>query len=188
MMHVASGGDRLVNGERRLRGCVPLGLIALTHEELTYRPIGVIHTPFARGEDAPIQGVFSGGATGEVEVFEEFEPGLKDLEGFSHIILLYHFHLADGAALVKKPFLDTEERGIFSIRHFNRPNPIGLTVVELEGIEGNVLKVRGVDMVDGTPLLDIKPYVCDFDVRRDTREGWYETASEKDSYRQPDSE
>ncbi len=140
--------------------------------EIKYRPIGIIHSEHTRQEDTPIQGVFNS-SEGEVELFAEYVPGLKDLESFSHIILLYHFHRATGCTLLQKPFLDEEkERGIFSIRHFNRPNPIGISIVELKAIRGNVLEVCGVDVLDKTPLLDIKPYVRQFDHREESKSGW----------------
>ena len=108
-----------------------------------------------------------------MELYPEYVPGLKDLESFSHVILVYHFHRATGCTLLQKPFLDGEkERGIFAIRHFNRPNPIGISIVELLAIKGNVLEVCGVDVLDKTPLLDIKPYVRQFDHREEAKSGW----------------
>lgn len=151
-------------------------------DEIKYKPIGVIHTQLRHKQDAPIQGVFAPDNRGEVEVFAEYAGGLKDLEGFSHLFLLYHFHLADGWSLTAKPFLDKEDRGIFSIRHYNRPNPIGISVVRLHGVRGNVLDISEVDILDGTPLLDIKPYVPDFDQRIVDCTGWYEDASERGKY------
>lgn len=140
--------------------------------EFTYKAIGIIHTPFKVQADTPIQGTFSD-AEGTVEVFPEFAGGLKDIEGFSHLFLIYHFHKSQGYALTAKPFLDgSEERGVFAIRHFRRPNPIGLSIVELKKAEGNLLEVAGVDVLDGTPLLDIKPYIRQFDCREDASSGW----------------
>lgn len=140
--------------------------------EFTYRAIGIIHTPFNAMEDTPIQGTFSE-AKGTVEVFPEFAAGLKDIEGFSHLFLIYHFHKAEEYSLVAKPFLDgSKERGIFAIRYNRRPNPIGLSVVELKNVRGNVLEVACVDIMDGTPLLDIKPYVHQFDCREHACSGW----------------
>ncbi len=141
-------------------------------EELTYRPIGIIHTGFRDKKETPIQGVFAKDAKGEVEVFPEYAAGLKDIEDFSHIILIYHFHLSDGYSLISKPFLEGEQHGIFSIRHFNRPNPIGLSVVRLESVIGNKLKISEVDIIDGTMLLDIKPFVPQFDHRDNAKSGW----------------
>lgn len=142
----------------------------------TFEPIGTIHSPYAEPAGVPIQGVFAQGATGTVEVFPEYAAGLADLDGFSHIILLYCLHLSHGCALMCKPFLDIQERGVFATRAPRRPNPIGMSIVRLLGIEGRVLRIADVDIVDGSPLLDIKPYVPDFDVRSGVRTGWYETA------------
>jgi len=139
-------------------------------------PIGVIHSPYAEPKGVPIQGVFANGAEGTVELLPEFAAGLADLDGFSHIILLYCFHRSHGYELTCKPFLDTQERGLFATRAPRRPNPIGISVVRLLGIDGCVLRIGDVDIVDGTPLLDIKPYIPDFDVRTNVRAGWYERA------------
>lgn len=142
-----------------------------------YHFIGVIHSPFTRQKDTPIQSIFSS-ADGRIEVFPSFSQGLEGLEEFSHLFLVYHFHQATPGQLQETPFLDAEKpRGIFCIRHYNRPNPIGISVVELEKIEGNVLFVKGIDILDGTPLLDIKPYVARFDHREGTRGGWVDRKS-----------
>ena len=148
-------------------------------EEIKYTPIGIIHSKFTDTKNTPIQGVFARDARAEVEVFPDYAAGLKDIQGFSHLILIYHFHLAEGRSLMTKPFFDKEKKGIFSIRHFNRPNPIGLSVVRLDKVRGNILEISEVDILDGTPLLDIKPYIPEFDHRHDVREGWYEHASER---------
>jgi tRNA-Thr(GGU) m(6)t(6)A37 methyltransferase TsaA len=140
--------------------------------EIMMKPIGVIHTPFNDKSQTPIQPTRSQ-ATGQVEVFPEFARGLQDLEEFSHIILLYAFHCSSGYSLQVKPFLDDQLRGLFATRHPCRPNPIGLSVVRLLAYRENILDIEGVDMLDGTPLLDIKPYVPDFDVRTDVKTGWY---------------
>jgi tRNA-Thr(GGU) m(6)t(6)A37 methyltransferase TsaA len=137
------------------------------------KPIGVIHSPFTDKAQTPIQAVRSQ-ALGQVEVYPEFSAGLQDLDGFSHIILLYVFHQSNGYTLQVKPFLDDQVRGLFATRYPRRPNPIGLSVVRLLARQENILDIEGVDMLDGTPLLDIKPYVPDFDVRNGTRTGWYE--------------
>ena len=147
--------------------------------KIEFSPIGIIHSPYAEPAGVPIQGVFAGGAEGTVEIMPEFAAGLGDLDGFSHIILLYCFHLSKGCTLTCKPFLDIQERGLFATRAPRRPNPIGLSIVRLLGIEGCVLRVADVDIVDGTPLLDIKPYIPDFDVRTNVRTGWYESARNK---------
>jgi tRNA (adenine37-N6)-methyltransferase len=141
-------------------------------DEIGYSPIGIIHSPFTTLEGMPIQPVGAAGVKGWVELFPQFEEGLKDLEGFSHIILLYHFHRSKGFSLRVVPFMDTEERGVFATRAPKRPNPIGLSVVRLLGVEGCTLHIEGVDVLDGTPLLDIKPYVPGFDPRGRVRTGW----------------
>ena len=142
------------------------------------QPIGIIHSPFKEKDQTPIQPTRSQ-ATGLVEVYPEFAAGLQDLDGFSHIILLYIFHQSSGYSLRVKPFLDHQERGLFATRFPARPNPIGLSIVELKIARDNFLTVEGIDVLDGTPLLDIKPYVPDFDVREGTRTGWYETRSKQ---------
>ena len=142
------------------------------------RPIGVIHSPYTEKDQTPIQSSRSQ-APGLVEVYPEFAEGLQGLEGFSHIIILYIFHQSMGYSLRVKPFLDHQEHGLFATRYPYRPNPIGLSIVRLEGIRANILNVADIDVLDGTPLLDIKPYVPDFDVRENARTGWYETRSKK---------
>jgi tRNA-Thr(GGU) m(6)t(6)A37 methyltransferase TsaA len=139
---------------------------------ITYQSIGVISTPFQSIEGMPIQTIGAVGIRGRVQIWPEFAAGLKDLEGFSHIILLYHFHHVKGAKLQVTPFLDSEPRGLFATRAPRRPNPIGLSVVRLLQIQDNVIEVENVDMLDGTPLLDIKPYVPAFDVHSVQRVGW----------------
>ena len=142
--------------------------------EISYRPIGVIHSPFTDIEGMPIQPTGAFGIKGAIEVFPEFAEGLKDLEGFSHIILLYHFHRVQGAKLVVTPFMDSRPHGVFATRAPKRPNPIGLSIVKLLDIEQNTLHIENVDILDGTPLLDIKPYVPEFDQPQADRVGWLE--------------
>ena len=142
----------------------------------TMKPIGIIHSPFKKRRDMPIQSARSQ-AAGTVEVYEAFSDGLKDVEGLSHLILLYVFHHSAEYMLHVKPFLDDTPRGLFATRYPSRPNPIGLSVVRLRNVHGNHLEVEGVDVLDGTPLLDIKPYIPEFDVWQDVRTGWYETRS-----------
>jgi tRNA-Thr(GGU) m(6)t(6)A37 methyltransferase TsaA len=137
-------------------------------------PIGVIHTPFDNLEGMPIQPAGAAGIRGTVEIFEEYRPGLKDLDGFSHIVLLYFFHRSRGFNLQIVPFMDTQKRGLFATRAPMRPNAIGLSIVQLNKIEDGVLHVQNVDMLDGTPLLDIKPYVPEFDAPAEVRTGWLE--------------
>ena len=147
--------------------------------EFTIRPIGIIHTPFADKDKTPIQPTHSE-AIGQVEVYAEYAAGLKDVEGFSHLILLYAFHRSSGYELSVKPFLDDQQRGLFATRYPYRPNPIGLSIVTLLDREENILTVQGIDVLDGTPLIDIKPYVPDFDVRTAVRTGWYATRAHQD--------
>ena len=145
--------------------------------KIEYTPIGIVHTPFKELENMPIQPAGAKGIKGTIEIFKDYQDGLEDLEGFSHIILLYHFHHSTGFKLQVVPFMDTELRGVFATRAPRRPNPIGLSVVELDKIENGVLYIRNVDILDGTPLLDIKPYVPDFDATTDIRIGWLDKAS-----------
>jgi tRNA-Thr(GGU) m(6)t(6)A37 methyltransferase TsaA len=142
--------------------------------EIKYKPIGVIHSPFKEPKGTPIQPAGAEGTGGIAEIFPEYAEGLKDIEGFSHIILLYHFHLSKGPALMAKPYMANEMHGVFAMRGPNRPNPIGISIVRLAKVEGNMLYVRDVDIVDGTPLLDVKPYVPEFDIREVERIGWLE--------------
>jgi len=142
--------------------------------EIKYKPIGVIHSPFKEPKGTPIQPAGAKGTNGIVEIFPEYAEGLKDIEGFSHIILLYHFHLSKGSALIAKPYMDNETHGFFAMRGPSRPNPIGISVVRLAKVEGNMLHIQDVDIVDGTPLLDVKPYVPEFDTREVERIGWLE--------------
>lgn len=140
--------------------------------DICFSPIGLIRTPFKETKDMPIQPSRAGGVRGTVEIFEKFKSGLSDLEGFSHVILLYHLHRSRPYRLKVIPFLDREERGLFSTRAPSRPNPIGLSVVSLVDIDDNIMTIENVDMLDGTPLLDIKPYVGEFDHRTGIRCGW----------------
>ncbi len=147
--------------------------------EILYRPIGIIHSPFKEPRGTPVQPAGTAGAQGVVEVFPEYTQGLKDLDGFSHVILLYHFHLAKPSSLMAKPYMDDEAHGIFAVRAPARPNPIGVSVVRLLRLEENVLHVQDVDIIEGTPLLDIKPYVPEFDVRDVEKIGWLEKNVQK---------
>lgn len=148
-------------------------------EAVTYRPIGVVHSPFTQLEEMPIQPGGQSAAPGTVEVFPEFEEGLADLEGFSHVFLLVHLHLVTVTQLTVTPFLDDETHGVFATRAPVRPNPIGLSVVELTRREGATLYIANLDMLDGTPVLDIKPYLTEFDAPQDVRRGWLESAHER---------
>lgn len=147
----------------------------MPQEQIIFHPIGMIHTPHKDIKDMPIQPIAAEGIKGYIEVFPEFEAGLSDLEGFSHITLLYHFHKIKQYALKVKPFMDkNRERGIFSCKAPKRPNPIGLSTVRLLSIEKNIVHIEMVDMLDGTPLLDIKPFFGKYDNRLDAVSGWLE--------------
>ena len=146
---------------------------------LTFKPIGVIHTPFHGAAGTPIQTALAEGAEGRVEVRADVAEGLKDLEGFDRIWLVYAFDRASAARLLVIPFRDKVHRGVFATRAPCRPNPIGLSCVRLVRIEGNVLHVRDVDMLDGTPLLDIKPYVPRFDHFEANRCGWLDRSQDR---------
>ena len=141
-------------------------------EPITLMPIGVIHTPFQNREGMPIQPSGGRGIQGHIDLYPEFQEGLQDLEGFSHIILIYHFHQSHEYALSVKPFLDHELRGVFATRAPKRPNPIGLSVVCLKRIEKTRLHISNIDILDGTPLIDIKPYVPEFDSVEKVKIGW----------------
>jgi tRNA-Thr(GGU) m(6)t(6)A37 methyltransferase TsaA len=141
--------------------------------------IGTIRSPFKEPRGTPIQPGAARGVKGRVEVFQEYRDGLKDLEGYSHIILIYNFHLIKEASLEVIPFMDDKPRGVFSTRAPGRPNPIGISVVRLAGIEGNILQVEDLDIIDGTPLLDIKPYVPELDPRDVNGKGWLENKLNK---------
>ena len=142
--------------------------------EIKYKPIGVIHSPFKEPKGTPIQPAGAKGIDGTVEVFPEYAEGLKDIEGFSHLILIYHFHLSQWSPLKVKPYMDNEAHGVFAMRGPSRPNPIGISVVRLLRVEENILYIKDVDIVDGTPLLDIIPYVPEFDIREAEKTGWLE--------------
>ena len=150
---------------------------------IKYKPIGFIHTPFKEPKGVPIQPVAGEDIEGKVEILPDYVEGLKDLEGFSHIILIYHLHLSKKPSLLVKPYMDEKLRGVFATRAPSRPNPIGLSIVRLVKIKGNMVYIKDVDIVDGTPLLDIKPYVPEFDLREVNRIGWLE----KNIYKLPSS-
>jgi tRNA-Thr(GGU) m(6)t(6)A37 methyltransferase TsaA len=147
--------------------------------EIRYKPIGVIHSPFKDVQGMPIQPTGAMGIAGTIEIEPEYCDGLKDIEGFSHIVLIYHFHLSDGYSLLVKPFMDDSLRGVFSTRAPRRPNPVGISIVRLVKVEGSTLHIENVDIVDGTPLLDIKPYVPEFDVQKNVRIGWLSDKADK---------
>jgi tRNA-Thr(GGU) m(6)t(6)A37 methyltransferase TsaA len=147
--------------------------------EIQYYPIGIIHSEHQEEDKTPIQPLFTKGCRGYAELFPEFADGLLDMQDFSHIYLIYHFHKAQQVKMSVKPYLQDVDHGIFATRAPFRPNPIGLSVVELLNIEGCILHFEGADMIDGTPLLDIKPYVSRFDMRKVKKNGWQDEVDQK---------
>lgn len=151
----------------------------MTEMRMYLNPIGTIRSPFKNLEGMPIQPTGARDVMGQVIVDRAYVEGLSDLDGFSHIFLFYYFHRSRGYDLKVKPFMDDELRGLFSTRAPRRPNPIGLSVVRLLGVDDNKLEIQGVDVLDGTPLLDIKPYVPKFDSAEVLSVGWLEKKAEK---------
>lgn len=145
---------------------------------VTFRPIGVIRSEHNSADATPIQPVYARDCLGRAEILPEFAEGLADIEGFSHVYLLYWLHRAEAPRLRMKPFLQDVERGIFATRAPCRPNPIGLSLVRLLRREGNVLHLAGVDVLDGTPLLDLKPFAPRYDTVENSRGGWTEQIDE----------
>lgn len=155
--------------------------------KIEYKPIGTIKSPFDKLEGMPIQPAGAIGVSGTVEIRPKYQSALKDLEGFSHIILIYHFHKSTGFKLHVTPFMDTVKRGLFATRAPKRPNPIGISVVKLTRIEENILHITNVDILNNTPLLDIKPFVPDFDSAYDIRTGWLEEAAKQVQHKRSDT-
>lgn len=145
---------------------------------ISYAPVAHMRTPFTNVRGMPIQPVGAQGVAGSIDVLPEFAGGLADIEGFSHLLVIYHLHECQGFTLRVKPFLDNDEHGVFATRSPRRPNPIGISVLRLTGVSGNRLHVENVDMLDGTPVLDIKPYVPTFDVWDADRTGWFATVAD----------
>lgn len=141
-------------------------------QEITFKPIGIIHTAHKKPSGMPIQPHGAKRAKGTIKLNAELVPGLADLDGFSHLILIYHFHQVKGHKLCVVPFMDDKAHGIFATRAPVRPNPIGLSIVKLKKVDGNLVFFEGADMLDGTPLLDIKPFFARFDNREDAVSGW----------------
>ena len=137
-----------------------------------YKPIGIIHSPFKEPTGIPHQAARAPEITGKIEIFDEYIDGLTDLDGFSHIVVIFHLHLVKKGSLKAHPPSDNREHGVFATRSPHRPNPIGVSVVRLENIERNILNISGIDMVDGTPILDIKPYISALNPTKAIRTGW----------------
>jgi tRNA-Thr(GGU) m(6)t(6)A37 methyltransferase TsaA len=146
---------------------------------LTIDPIGVIETPFLDPAGTPIQPSRANGARGKVRIEPRFQAGLKDLAGFERIWLIYWLHKAPESSLLVTPFLDRQQRGLFATRAPARPSPIGISAVRLLAVREGVLEVADVDMIDGTPLLDIKPYVPEFDCYPNSKAGWFDESNSK---------
>jgi tRNA-Thr(GGU) m(6)t(6)A37 methyltransferase TsaA len=144
----------------------------MSSDNVIYKPIGLIRSENMKPEETPIQPIYATGHQGRVEIRPAYAEGLRDLDGFSHVYLIYHFHATDPPKLVVRPFLQDVERGVFATRAPCRPNPIGISIVRLKSRQGNVLYVDDLDVLDGTPLLDIKPYVARFDRIEDCSNGW----------------
>jgi tRNA-Thr(GGU) m(6)t(6)A37 methyltransferase TsaA len=148
-------------------------------EEIKYKPIGIIHTPFKDTTDVPIQPIGGKGIAGSIRLEPEYIPCTKDLDGFSHIFLIYHLHLSSGFKAQVVPFMDDTLRGVFATRAPRRPNPIGISLVRLKKIENDILFIEDLDIVDNTPLLDIKPYAPIMDARETSKIGWLEDKIDK---------
>jgi tRNA-Thr(GGU) m(6)t(6)A37 methyltransferase TsaA len=140
--------------------------------KIEYEPIGFVRSPYKNLKEIPHQPHYAKDITGQVEIFPEYEPGLKDLDGFSHLILVCHFHMSSEFRLQVVPSGETEIRGLFSTRSPNRPNPVGISIVRLKKIEKNILLISDLDILDGTPIIDLKPYVSEFEKLSDVRNGW----------------
>ena len=158
----------------------------MERKAISYQPIGTIHSPHQQVSGMPIQPSAAKGVQGCVVVTPQYQEGLQDLDGFSHLILLYHFHRVEEVRLKVTPFLDQQQRGVFSTRAPTRPNPIGISIVRLLRLEGNQLEVADIDVLDGTPLLDIKPYVPYFDRPENVQAGWIEASKDDVQNKQSD--
>lgn len=146
-------------------------------DTIQYHPIGRITSPFKDNVGVPRQAIGASEVRATIEVFDEFSAGLKDLEGFSHIVVVFHLHRVASPSLVAHPPWDGKEHGVFATRSPYRPNPIGLSIVQLERIDRNILHISGVDMMDGTPVLDIKPYIPALNPAGQVRVGWLTQAN-----------
>ncbi len=151
----------------------------MQNNEIIFRPIGIIHTPFKERKGMPIQPTGGEGIKATIEIFPEFAEGLKDLDGFSHLVLIFNFHLSREYKLLVKPFMEDNIRGVFATRAPRRPNQIGLSIVKLDNIKSNILHISNIDIMDGTPLLDIKPYIRKLDGVENERMGWLEKKVDK---------
>jgi tRNA-Thr(GGU) m(6)t(6)A37 methyltransferase TsaA len=155
-------------------------------QDFSLQYIGTVHSPHKTLQDMPIQPKGASALQGSIEVFEHFAEGLRDLEGFSHLYLLYHFHMAKRTEMAVIPFMDTVPRGVFATRSPLRPNHIGISIVELIEVKRNILTIRGVDVLDETPLIDIKPYIAAFDEVQGSRSGWMQATQQEVSDKRSD--
>lgn len=146
---------------------------------IRFKPIGKIYTPFLKKEGMPIQPAGAIGVKGSIRLKKKYSKGLSDLDGFSHIYLIYHLHKSKGFDLKVIPFLDDKPHGVFATRAPRRPNSIGISVVRLLSIQDNVLEIENVDMLNGTPILDIKPYIPEFEIHEIDNKGWAKDVYEK---------
>ncbi len=146
--------------------------------KIEYEPIGFVRSPYKDLKEIPRQPYFAKGKTGQVEIFPEYESGLRDLDGFSHIILVCHFHMSSEYRLQVVPSDETEIRGLFATRSPNRPNPVGISIVRLNKIENNILLISDLDILDGTPVIDLKPYVREFEKLSEVRNGWIDAGKD----------
>ena len=159
----------------------------MEENKITYKIIGIIHSPHKSIEGIPIQPIGAKGIKAEIELYEQYQEGLKDLEEFSHIIVIYNFHKSKDFILKVKPFLDKETHGVFATRAPKRPNSIGLSVLKLNKIVKNILYVENVDILDGTPIIDIKPYASKFDFVENERNGWLEKIIDRSNVKKSDN-
>jgi tRNA-Thr(GGU) m(6)t(6)A37 methyltransferase TsaA len=143
-------------------------------EGIEMYPIGIIHSPYKRPEDVPIQGKFKEDILGKIELYEKYKDGLLDLNEFSHAFIIFHLHKSNREKILAKPYLENIIHGVFSIRTPHRPNHIGLSIIKILNIENNFINFKWVDMIDKTPVLDIKPYISYFDCIENTKNGWLE--------------
>jgi tRNA (adenine37-N6)-methyltransferase len=148
-------------------------------ESVSFHTIGVIHTPFKETKGTPISSLAGYGVRGTIELFEEYAEGLKDIDGFSHLSLIYYMHLVQKVGLVGIPFMDDKPHGVFAMRSPLRPNHIGISVIKLLAVHNNILDIEDLDIIDGTPLLDIKPYLPEMDSRTECRTGWFASNIQK---------
>lgn len=152
-------------------------------KDILFKSIGTIHSDFKDTDKIPIQPVFADESKGYIKIFPEFVDGLRDLGGFSHIYLFFHLHKVQKIKLLVKPYLEDTQRGVFSTRAPSRPNPLGFSLVKLDKIIGNIIHVSQLDILDGTPLIDIKPFITRFDYRENTTQGWINKVEEKEAKR-----